>query len=147
MLAMRVEICFKSRFSLSRFAPKGYRNNIPSHQHRNASCLHSDTEHQQCQRRNSVQCPHHLVGRHLAVLQTPDLTAFAQALESECKFPALRLVDEEQVFLAVGVAHRGAKDVEVFGGLDASLEVKLVRFVRKRRGEINLPRFVSTSKP
>jgi hypothetical protein len=42
-------------------------------------------------------------------------------LESDGEFPALRLVDEEDVALAVGVADRGAEDVEVFGGLGTGL--------------------------
>jgi hypothetical protein len=65
----------------------------------------------QRQRRYSVQCPHHLVRRHLAVLQTSHLTSLPEALESEGEFPALALVNEEQVFLAVGITHRGAEDV------------------------------------
>tara|TARA_R110002003_G_scaffold143_13_gene13278 strand:+ start:8324 stop:8662 length:339 start_codon:yes stop_codon:yes gene_type:complete len=72
-------------------------------------------------RRNRIQDPRHLIRRHLAVLHTPDLASLAQALESDGEFPALGLVDEEDVALAVGVADRGAEDVEVFGGLCAGL--------------------------
>jgi hypothetical protein len=72
-------------------------------------------------RRNCIQDPRHLIRRHLAILHTPDLASLAQTLESDGEFPALGLVDEEDVALAVCVADRGAEDVEVFGGLCAGL--------------------------
>lgn len=69
-----------------------------------AACL-------QRQRRHRVECPSNLVRRHLTILQTPDLTTFPEPLQSESEFPALRLVDEKDVFLAICVANRGAEDV------------------------------------
>jgi hypothetical protein len=55
-------------------------------------------------RRNCVQKPDHIIWCHLTVLQAADLAALAQALQTERKFPALRVVDEKDVLLAVGVA-------------------------------------------
>jgi hypothetical protein len=86
--------------------------------------LHSTTL--QRQRRHSIQRPGHLIRRHLAILQTPDLASLTQTLQAESEFPALTIVDEEQVFLAVCVADRGAEDVQAFGGLDAGLFSELV---------------------
>jgi hypothetical protein len=65
----------------------------------------------QSNRRNRIQYPRHLVRRHLTVLHTPHLAALAQALQSNGQLPALRFIDEEDVFLAVCVADRSAEDV------------------------------------
>jgi hypothetical protein len=59
-------------------------------------------------RRNGIQNPCNLIRRHLAILQAPDLASFSEALQSQSELPALRLVNEEDVFLAVGVADRGS---------------------------------------
>jgi hypothetical protein len=117
--------------SVSRFAPKECRMLRCTRQlHRdNATleCVHFTCQTQslvellESQRWNSIERPRHLVRCHLTVLQTPNLTALPETLESDSEFPALRLVDEEDVFLAIRVADRGAEDVEVFGGLDTSL--------------------------
>lgn len=72
-------------------------------------------------RRHAVQHPEHLIRSHLAVRKTPNLASLAKTLETEGEFPALGFVDEEDVFLAVGVADRCTEDVELFGGLVASL--------------------------
>lgn len=74
-------------------------------------------------RRHRIQRPSHLIRRHLTVLQTPHLTPLPQSLQPERQFPALRFVDEKDVFLAICVADRGAEDVEVFLGLETSLFV------------------------
>ena len=65
----------------------------------------------QSNRRHSIQHPRHLIRRHLRALQTPHLTSLPQHLQSKSQFPALSVIDEEDVFLAVGIADRGAEDV------------------------------------
>jgi hypothetical protein len=80
----------------------------------------------QSNRRHSIQHPSHFIRRHLCTLQTAHLTSLAQALQSESQFPTLCFVNEEDVFLAVGIADRGAEDVQVFGGLFARLGLLLV---------------------
>jgi hypothetical protein len=80
----------------------------------------------QSNRRHSIQHPRHFIRRHLRTLQTAHLTSLAQALQSESQFPTLCFVNEEDVFLAVGIADRGAEDVQIFGGLFARLGLLLV---------------------
>ena len=75
-------------------------------QHHNPCLPHLHPNTCSCQRRDRVEQPQHVVGSHLAVLQAADLAALAQPLQTKREFPALRLVDEEHVFLAVRVAHR-----------------------------------------
>jgi len=65
----------------------------------------------QSNRRHSIQHPRHLIRRHLRALQTAHLTSLPQPLQSKSQFPALSVIDEEDVFLAVGIADRGAEDV------------------------------------
>lgn len=72
-------------------------------------------------RRNGVEYPRDIVRRHLTILQTAHLTSFAQPLKPKSEFPAFGLVDEEDVFLAVGIANRGAENVEMFSWLCAGL--------------------------
>jgi len=64
-----------------------------------------------CKRRHGVQYPRYIAGCHLAILQTANLAALAQSLQTEREFPALRLIDEEDVLLAIGIADRSAEDV------------------------------------
>lgn len=67
--------------------------------------------------RYRVEDTSHLIGRHLSTLQTADLTALAKALEAKSKLPAFALVDEKDISLAISIAHRGAKDMQVLRGL------------------------------
>jgi hypothetical protein len=65
----------------------------------------------QSNRRHTIQHPRHLIHTHLRSLHTPHLTPLPQALEALCQFPALALVDEEDVFLAICIADRGAENM------------------------------------
>lgn len=67
--------------------------------------------------RHGVEDTSHLIRRHLSTLQTAYLTALAKALKAESKLPAFGLVDEKDVSLAIGIAHRGAEDMQVLCGL------------------------------
>ena len=78
------------------------------------------------QRRHRVQYSRHLARRHRRIRQGANLGALAQSLESNSDLPALRLVDQEDVFLAVAVAHGSAEEVQAFADLLASLRVMLV---------------------
>jgi len=53
----------------------------------------------------------HLVRRHLTTLHTTHLTSLTQPLEPKSKFPAFRVVNQEDIFLAIGIADRGAEDM------------------------------------
>lgn len=61
------------------------------------------------------------------------MAAFAETLQAKSQFPAFALVNEEDVFLAVGVTHRGAKNVQVLGGLLARLYKRTLVAVISRR--------------
>ena len=76
-------------------------------------------------RRHGVEDSCNLIRRHLAVLQATHLTALSQSLEADGDFPALAFVDEEDVFLAVGVTDRCAENMEMLGRLLAGLEIAL----------------------
>ena len=89
----------------------------------------------QSNRRHSIQHPRHLIRRHLRALQTPHLASLPQSLQPKGQFPALGFVNEEDVFLAVGIADRSAEDVQVFGGLFARLFYKLAFHAFKTVGE------------
>lgn len=62
-------------------------------------------------RRKHIKYPRHLRRRNGAIIHTANLATFPQALEALGQFPALALVDDEDVSLAVAVADRGAEDV------------------------------------
>lgn len=83
-----------------------------------------------CNRWHCVEDPSHLIRRHLAVLHAADLAALAQTLQANGDFPALRLIDEEDIFLVVGIADRSTEDVEMFGRLLASLVTPLVCYCK-----------------
>jgi hypothetical protein len=109
------------------YAERKWVSKSTTHTDRTIPCHRINTTHNlQSNRRHSIQHPRHLIRRHLRALQTPYLTSLAQPLESKSQFPTLSLINEEDVFLAVGIADRGAEDVQVFGGLFARLDVLLV---------------------
>lgn len=93
---------------------------------RRTECVAHSTPRPRClflqrNRRNRIQYPRHLIRCHLTALQTTHLTALSQFLQPKSQFPALGLVDEEDVFPAISIADRCAENVEVFRGLYASL--------------------------
>jgi hypothetical protein len=83
-------------------------------------------------KRHRIQSPRHLIRRHLTGLHTPYLAPLPQALQPNSQFPGLRFIDEEDVFLSVCVADRGAEDVQMFGGLLAGLITHVSKRSRKK---------------
>lgn len=61
--------------------------------------------------RDRVEHARHFVRGHHIIRHAPDLASHAQTLEPNRHFPALGVVDDEDVFLPVGIADRGAEDV------------------------------------
>lgn len=74
-----------------------------------------------CHRRNRVQDSRHLARRHCVVRERANLRALPQPLQANRNLPALRLINQEDVLLAVTVADARAEDMEMFGGLLAGL--------------------------
>ena len=72
-------------------------------------------------RGDSVQYPRHIIWRHLAILQAANLAALTQPLQAEGKLPALRVIDEEDILLAIGITYRSTEDVQTFRRLSTTL--------------------------
>jgi hypothetical protein len=95
---------------------------------------------------NTVKHPRNLIRGHHIIRHTPDQTAGPQFIESDGHFPALGVVDDEDVFAAVCVADRGAQNMAgCFLALTSLFYVN--SFLSRGCRGFNIPRHSSWSTP